>query len=182
MSSAFSTPLPQSHSAAIDWPLALSQHGSWMRKVVQSRLGHLNDVDDVVQEIATAVLEQESRPTNPQKVAPWLYGVAVRQASQFLRKQGRQERLRENYSRELADMEAPPNPRDWVIHAERRLVLAKALDALEPAAREVLLLKYSEGLSYRELAALYEVTEKSLEHRLLKARQCLRRELQAMDA
>ena len=81
----------QAPAATIDWTSALDTHRSWIRKVVNARVVTSHDVDDVVQEISAAVLKPGKRPADPDKVAPWLYGVAVRQASQFLRKRGQQE-------------------------------------------------------------------------------------------
>ncbi len=164
--------------AAIDWPQALRDHGSWIRKVVQARLRRTQDVEDVVQEISAAVLRQGARPEDPKRVAPWLYGVATRQTSQFLRKEGRQERLQADYA---ARREAPDdlaNPRDWVMRHEDARSVHRALEELPEASRELLLLKYTEDLTYGQLATLLGVTEKVIEHRLLKARQALRFQLQ----
>ena len=49
--------LPYESSTAIDWPVALDENASWIRKVVHARLHTVTDVDDVVQDIATAVLK-----------------------------------------------------------------------------------------------------------------------------
>ena len=170
--------LPLDSSAPIDWPSALDEHSSWIRKVVHSRVISLADVDDIVQEIAKAALNQTGRPTNPQKVAPWLYGVAVRQVSNFLRRQGRQERLLENYSEQAPPAPSTANPRDWVIGRELRGHLHKAMESLPSEHREILALKYTEELTYQQLADLLNTSVKSIEHRLLKARTALRRALQ----
>jgi DNA-directed RNA polymerase specialized sigma24 family protein len=85
--------LLSSSSPPIDWGNALDCHHSWIRKVVNARVISPQDVNDVLQEISAAVLRTAPRPEDPHKVAPSLCGVAVRQASQFLRKHTRQERL-----------------------------------------------------------------------------------------
>ena len=169
----YSTP-----SDTIDWTMALDKHASWIRKVVHSRVVHHHDVDDVVQEISAAVLKQNTRLDHPDKVAPWLYGVAVRQASQFLRRQGQQERLLNRYAKRSSVPEVgPANPRDWVMKRELRQSVRDSLEKLCAEEREILLLKYTEDLTYRQLAQLLGVTEKIVEHRLLKARNSLRIEL-----
>ncbi len=166
----------------IDWPAALDHHGSWIRKVVNARLRHAHDVDDVVQEISSAVFKQDSRPQDPEKVAPWLYGVAVRQASQFLRKRGQHERLLDRYAEQSREnTQSLPNPREWVMQREQSQGVRYALEQLPADDREILILKYSEELSYRQLASLLGVTEKVVEHRLLKARKALRRELKVQQ-
>lgn len=165
---------------SIDWCAALESHRSWMRKVVNARVSHQQDVDDVIQEISAAVLKQNARPEDPTKVAPWLYGVAVRQASQFLRKRGQQERLLDRYQRK-ANEPSIPNPRDWVMRRELHQSVRTSLESLPPEQREILLLKYTENLTYKQLADLYAVSEKVVEHRLLKARNGLRQQLQSQE-
>ena len=178
MDSASFQPAPES----IDWPTALDHHGSWIRKVVNARLRHPHDVDDVVQEISSAVFRQDSRPKDPDKVAPWLYGVAVRQASQFLRKRGQHERLLDRYAAQGSESTpAWPNPREWVMRREQSQGVRDALENLPAEDREILLLKYTEELTYRQLASLLGVTEKVVEHRLLNARQALRQQLKSQQ-
>ena len=172
----------QPASQAIDWSAALDRHCSWIRKVVNARIGHQHDVDDVVQEISAAVLKQTTRPDDPDKVAPWLYGVAVRQASQFLRQRGQQERLLDSYAKKTFGTDEPPvNPRDWVMKRELRQSVRDCLNHLPAEEREILLLKYTEELTYHQLADLLGVTERVVEHRLLKARNSLRLQLQRHD-
>ncbi len=148
-----------------------------MRQVIRSRVRGAADIDDIIQEIAAAVLNQDNRPTTHAKIAPWLYGVTIRQASQFLRKQARHEKLLEKAQEHTPELPALPNPRDWVIAHEKAHDVQSALEKLSPEHREIFLLKYNEGLTYRELADLFETTVKAVEHRLLQARQTLRHHL-----
>ena len=171
----------QAPAATIDWTSALDTHSSWIRKVVNARVVTSQDVDDVVQEISAAVLKPGKRPADPDKVAPWLYGVAVRQASQFLRKRGQQERLIDHYVDKAPLREAPENPRDWVMRRELRQSVRECLTHLSTEEREILLLKYTEELTYAQLADLLGLTVKAVEHRLLKARTSLRLHLQHHD-
>ena len=46
-------------SAAIDWPAALAAHDRWLRTVVAARLGEPQAIDEVMQEIAMAVVALE---------------------------------------------------------------------------------------------------------------------------
>lgn len=84
---------------------------------------------------------------------------------------------------ELARQPAPAaeNPRDWVIAAETRESVVAALDQLELADRQLLLWKYTEGWTYRQLAEHFGVTEKAVEYRLLQARKRLRGLLSSPD-
>jgi RNA polymerase sigma-70 factor (ECF subfamily) len=149
-----------------------------MRTVAWSRLGEGHAADDVLQEVAVLVLEHTSRPTDPRKVAPWLYRITIRQAINWRRRRGRQRRLLQRLAeRSPAGKAEAPDPRDWVLGRELRGAVAAALEHLAPQDREILLLKYTEDWSYRELAEHLGVTIKTVEYRLLKARRALRARL-----
>ena len=79
----------------IDWTSAIERHSGWLRTVLRCRTGDGQAVEDLLQDVVLAALTQNSRPTDPGKVAPWLYRVAVRQAIQHRRKLGRRRRRTE---------------------------------------------------------------------------------------
>ena len=56
-------------------------------------------------------------------------------------------------------------------------MIRQAIDALSPKEAELLILKYTENRSYRELAEHVDTTEGAVESRLHRARQKLRSEL-----
>jgi RNA polymerase sigma-70 factor (ECF subfamily) len=52
--------------------------------------------------------------------------------------------------------------------------LSEAMQHMDPPDRQLLLLKYTEGWGYQELAQHLGVSVKTVEYRLLKARKALR--------
>jgi RNA polymerase sigma-70 factor (ECF subfamily) len=62
---------------------------------------------------------------------------------------------------------------------EQREFVRKALDELSELDRQILLLKYSEGWTYRQLSEHLGVKEDTVEYRLMKARKNLRRHLRS---
>ena len=172
------SPLPHdlpANGATIDWAAALASNGGWMRTVVRSRVRDSHATDEVMQEIALAVWQQNSRPTDASKVAPWLYRVAIRQTINHRRRSGRLQRLLAGFARNGAHKEtSAANPRDWVLAEEVQQSVAVALEKLSPHDREILLLKYTEGWTYKQLAEQLGVKVKTVEHRLMKARRALR--------
>ena len=65
-------------------------------------------------------------------------------------------------------------PLDWLLQTERREMVRAALELLPRRDAEILLLKYTENWSYRELAAHLGVSESAIETRLHRARERLR--------
>jgi RNA polymerase sigma-70 factor (ECF subfamily) len=175
----------ESHGASgrsVDWQAALETNHRWLRTVVYMRLREPEAVEEVMQEVALAAVRQAAPLADPTKVAPWLYRLAVRQALLFRRKCGRRRRLTSQYADRVSVLrrdESQPGPLDWLLLAERRQVVRDALERLAVRDAEILLLKYSEGWSYHQIAAHLGVSHSAVESRLHRARSRLRDELLA---
>jgi RNA polymerase sigma-70 factor (ECF subfamily) len=160
----------------LDWARLLEEHRRWLATVVRSRLANPNAVEDVLQEVALAVLKQSNRPTEQDKVPAFLYRIAVRKVVNHHRVHGRQKRLLENYTRQRpSDSEFDTRvPGSWLFEQEQSGAIQNALGNVPVKDRELLMLKYTEGWGYRELANHLGVSVKTIEYRLLRARQSLR--------
>ena len=87
--------------AAVDWPAVLAEHRGWLRTVALARTGEPQAVEEVMQEIALAVVHSSAGPADAAKIAPWLYRVAVRQALIYRRKLGRMRKTQNQYADRL---------------------------------------------------------------------------------
>lgn len=173
---------PADHTP-IDWAAVLARHQRWLRTVVYARLGEPQAVDDVMQEVCLAAVRQKAPLVDPTKVAPWLYRLAVTQALLYRRAQGRRRKLVGHYAECVRDgRPAGQDPLGWLLADERRALVRKALDRLARRDREILLLKYTEDWSYRELAEHLGISQTALQARLHRARQRLREELACLDS
>lgn len=164
---------------AIDWTAALDQHRRWLTSVLRSRISNSHVVEDLYQEMSLAVLKQTARPLDPEKVAPWLYRLAVRYSINFHRRNGRQKRLKETVQQQAlvgtTRIDDSTDPLRWLVKNEQRQLVADSLDQLAKGDREILMLKYTENWSYQQLAEHLGVTSGTIEYRLLRARKRLRR-------
>ena len=161
----------------IDWAAALAAHDRWLRTAVLARLGERQAVDEVMQEVALAAVAQRAPLHDPARVGAWLYRLAVRQVLLYRRRCGRQRRLLGSYAGSRGTdpgVSAAPDPLDWLLQDERNGLVREALGRLSGRDAEILLLKYTEDWSYRELAAHLGVSESAVEARLHRARQRLR--------
>lgn len=168
----------------IDWQAALARHDRWLRTVVHARLGEPQAVDDVMQEVSLAAVRQSAPLEDPSKVAPWLYRLAVTQSLLYRRKQGRRRKLTDNYAQRVRPSEEESRERDplgWLLADERQKLVRTALARLPRRDAEILLLKYTEDWSYKELADHLGITPSALQARLHRARQRLREELTALE-
>ena len=68
---------------------------------------------------------------------------------------------------------------DAAVHAERRRQVLECISGLDENDRIVVSLKHMEGMSYREIAELMELSVSAVESRLFRARKILRKRLAA---
>lgn len=173
----------------INWQTAIESNQPWLRKVLRCRVGDGHAVDDLMQEIALAVFRQADHsnantekqsgtvPDDPNKVAPWLYQLAVRQAANFHRRANRKSEPKATADLDHVVATTQSEPLDWLLQTEKCNTLETAIEKLEIESREILMLKYTENWSYKQLAQRLGLTEKAVEHRLAKARKLLRQNL-----
>jgi RNA polymerase sigma-70 factor (ECF subfamily) len=178
-------PLPTTEldaAPSVDWGTALAVHQGWLRRVVASRLGEPQAVDEVMQDVALAAVAQRSPLQNPARMAAWLYRLAVRHVLIYRRKSGRRRSLFDRYALRTGanDADRAPSPLTWLVRDERQQLVQDALRGLAPRDAEILVLKYAEGYSARELSERLGVTVNTIEARLHRARHRLRTELASM--
>src|SRR5829696_506216 len=132
-------PPPASRAARADapmadgdgWGAALVRHGRWLRRVLLTRLGEPQAVEDVMQDVSLAAAA--ARPAPPaEAAAAWLYRVAVRQALLHRRKAGRRRRMLGRFADPgaVAPVPTPPEPLGWLLSAERDALVRAALARL----------------------------------------------------
>jgi RNA polymerase sigma-70 factor (ECF subfamily) len=160
----------------IDLSTAFAEHGRWLRTVLAARGIDRLDVDEVMQEVAAGAVRGAEGLENPERVAPWLYRIAVVQALQYRRRLGRRRRLADRYAASgMAPAESVErDPLAWLLVEEQQQLVRRALARLSPQDAEILLLKYTEDWSYRELAGRLGMSTSAVEARLHRARGRLR--------
>jgi len=169
-------------SPVLDWAKVLSQHEAWLRAVIYARVREPQVVEDVLQEVALAAVEQKAPINDPAKVSQWLYRLAVLNSLMFRRRQGRRRKWLRRYA-EDTKVQTPDSydPLTWLISAERRELVRKALNRLPAKDVEILLLKYGQDWRYEEIARHLGISNSAVQTRLFRARQRLRDELSQMS-
>jgi RNA polymerase sigma factor (sigma-70 family) len=171
--------------SAADRGRLFSHHRSWLRTVISSRLVGREDIEDVLQEVAAAAAGSPA-PPEAGRWPSWLYRIAVRQILLFRRRVGRRRRREVAYARlvwakgRAEDVGSAYDPLRLLLAAERIDLIRKAVGRLPRRDAEVILLKYTEGWSYRDIAERLGMTESAVEDRLHRARMRLRAELEPL--
>jgi len=127
---------------------------------------------DAQQEVWLAVFRRISRVTNPGAFRTWLYQTTRHRAIDVLRKEKRESELLDVLTvEEPQPVEVPTDP---VAEALDRRSLEVGLAELSTTHREVLLLRYWEGMSYGEIALISGCSVGTVRSRLHHAKRRLR--------
>ncbi|MEM7476046.1 MAG: sigma-70 family RNA polymerase sigma factor [Planctomycetota bacterium] len=154
----------------------LVENEGWLRAVVFSRLGDRLATEDVLQEICIAALISDSKKQEILEPKGWLYQVAIKQVLLFRRSECRQRQKLQRFS-ELVRQPGFEHREDELAKAESQGMVREALEQIRPSDRQVLVMKYTEGMSCKQIAEHLGVTESTIQSRLLRARRRLRQTL-----
>jgi RNA polymerase sigma-70 factor (ECF subfamily) len=153
---------------------ALRDHERPLLRYAAHLLGDADRARDIVQDTFVKLCRQPVSAVDGH-AAEWLFTVARRAALDVLRKEGRMSRFAEGQAERLVS--ADPTPAAQTEHLESwRMVLAQ-LDLLPPNQQEVVRLKFQEGFSYKEIAAITRLSVGNVGFLLHTALAALRREL-----
>ena len=122
--------------------------------------------EDIVQETFARAYEHRQRLVSVGSFRSWVFTIARNQCLNALARAEREPALRE-------DAPTPPDPGTPFSHllkSEQAALVHRALDALPPSYREVIVLREYQNLSYDEIAAVTRTTVSSVKSRLFKAR------------
>lgn len=134
-------------------------------------LRNADDARDVAQTVFLRLAERVDDYDPRHKVFSWIYRIAVNEALNVLRRNGREEALDEDV--DLSDAE-DGGPERRAESEERARLVRAALLRMNVSDRTVITLRHFAELSYREIAGVLGVDEKTVKSRLFEARQRLR--------
>jgi RNA polymerase sigma-70 factor (ECF subfamily) len=150
----------------------------WLSRVVYAHVGDVHATEDVLQDVALASASWPQTLEGNGAVNRWLYSVAVKQAMHYLRAKIRSDKRTERFAethRERSNM--PDNPLGRLIASENAAWVREAILELTARQREVLLLKYFDDLSCREISQRIGIEETTVKRHLADARQRMRQSL-----
>ena len=147
-----------------------------------SVLGNPTDAEDAAQEAFLKALTHIGQFRSEAKFSTWLVQITLNEARLRLRKErkglyssideGGQDDAGEYFPIDYADWREIPS--ETLQRKELKQALERALAALKPIYREVLILRDVQHMSIAETAAALEISEPSVKTRLLRARLMMR--------
>ncbi|MCU0918295.1 MAG: RNA polymerase sigma factor [Planctomycetes bacterium] len=154
----------------------VEQHSAAVAALANRLLGWPRDVDDVVQDVFVAALVGLKKFRGDSSLRTWLVTITVNQCRRHRFRRLRRLRLVTPPDARAAESREPDGDRT-AMDQETFARVRRAIRALPQKYREVIALKYLEGLEVNEICALLGVTSNALQVRLNRARNRLREQL-----
>ncbi len=154
-----------------DFGVLVQRHLSAVQAVALAYVGPSPDADDIAQEAFAKALEKLDTLRDFDKFRPWLLSIVRRLCLDAKRAQSIE------VPTDLSSLENETAVSADQGREELRQVLLSRIYALEPNAREVLLLHYYAGFSTREIADELDVEQEAVKKRLQRAREALSQDL-----
>ena len=130
-----------------------------------SRLGNLQDAEDVVQEVFVRSFSDRSKRTEITAVGPYLYRSVANACTDFVRKQSSAAKLREQVGVEELPAQGD-NPSHVVEAADELRRADELLRHLPQSQAEVIRLRVFEGLRLNEIAGIVDCSVNTVCSRL----------------
>lgn len=148
-------------------------------------IGRPEDVEDVAQEVFMRLYFSVGQLRTPEVFEPWLYRLTVNACYDYLRKSKRrlESRMADLSDQQVMMADAVAGSKAQMDESERSRVrdtVNGMLSAVSEEDRILLTMKEVEGLSLKELEAVYGVNENALKVRLFRARQRVLKKLKGV--
>jgi RNA polymerase sigma factor (sigma-70 family) len=161
------------HDPALD--LLMARWAPRVHAFLLRMTGHSDTAADLAQETFVRLFLRRAswKPGSP--FQPWILQIAANLARNHFRWSSRHPSASDDALAGIADESA--DPATAAAHAERSHAVRQAILALPPELREAIILTTYEGLSHQEAATAAATSPKTIEHRVRRARDILRRQL-----
>lgn len=159
----------------IDVDALWTEHRRWVAAILLAYKPRWADLDDLLQEVAVAVVRHGRELRDPSAVKPWLRSIAMNAA----RAAARSGNVRQSHLESLKHGPAPTQgagDEELVTGEESSRVLDIAME-LPDGYREPLILKAVRDMSYRQIGEAMGLPETTIETRIARARRMLREKL-----
>lgn len=163
--------------------IIMRRHSQRLYRVARGILRNRWEAEDVMQAAYVRAYQHLSQFAGRAKFSTWLTRIAVHESLNRL-----EERARVRYIEEMSGPESPasdivrsqdPTPEQSVCSREHARMLQRAVQALPPKYRVVVMMRDLEEMSVAETASCLDITEENVKVRLHRARAMLRSALYA---
>ena len=163
----------------------IAEHRQRVFNVVLKRVQHLQDAEDITQDVFVDVYHKSSAFRGEAAVSTWLYRIAMNKSIDHLRKKQRREKgawigfFKPGATGETVDTDFY-HPGIAAENKEKSVVLFNAMRSLPEKQHTAWVLSEMENLSYKEITEVMNLSLSSVESLLFRARQNLKKTISGM--
>ncbi len=159
----------------LDIQQAIDQHFARIHRAALMLTGNPWDADDLAQETFLILSRESHRFEGRSSLYTWLYGILVNLDRRERRRNGmRRQKLRVLWDNETPSQQTTPAAETSIEVAEWKRSLWGLVSQLPDGQRQVLVLRFSEHLSYDEIATVLECPLGTVKSRIFNALAALR--------
>ena len=160
-----------------------SYYGVRIATTVKIRLGINNpDWEDVCSEIKTAILiKLREGVVDPKKgnLSSYFHGVALNKIKDYYKSEKKKKKhLQTPYSEEIPD---PVDQKSELEMEELKRLIRKVINNLNEKYKDVIYLRYYQGLSIQEIATQLQIESRRVSERINYANKLIRKQCKKMD-
>ena len=137
-------------------------------------VGDYDNAVDITQQSFVAAYEKLNQYNPSYRFFSWLYRIAYNGALKHIQLSKRNVDLDHDLRSERA------TPEEDALRSEQEQFIRRGLQGVEFEYRVVLVMKHFQGLSYREIVEILEISESTLKYRLYRARKMMREQLEKL--
>jgi len=147
----------------------VSRHQQRVWRICYRLLNNEHDAFDAAQEVFVRLFVNRAKFAGRSRFTTWLHAMAVRTCLSLRRGRGRRQRYEQAAAAEATRQGGSTPPRSVV-----RCDVMEMLDILTDEDRAMLILKYTEGYTFEELAEIFDLSISGCKMRVSRAKEKLR--------
>jgi len=154
--------------------------GEWYPKVYSLAYRYFNDefqAAEVSQQTFVSIHKSLGQLRDPQAFKAWLFRTAVNCCHSQARKRSRQPETT-NVLSVVENLSGPATPYQTLNQKEKSQIVLNALQKIPAEQREVIVMKEYEGMKFREIAEVLELSENTVKSRLYYGLKAMRKLLE----
>jgi RNA polymerase sigma-70 factor (ECF subfamily) len=147
--------------------LEVQPHEPALRAYLQARFPRLHDTDDVIQETYTRVL-REKDAGRIRHTRAFMFTAARNIALDFFRRRRSVQLEPITHASAASVVETAPHAAEAISQQQELEILAQAVQTLPTRCRQVIMLRYLKGSSYKEIAATLGISTETVKTHMAK--------------
>lgn len=148
----------------------INRNWAWLKGLVLGIVHDTEDTDDVLQDICVQVISKIDTLREPELFVRWLATLARREALQYIR---RKRKRPVSIDEDIIDRQEDEKSSGQFENIELKEQHQQILDAIKflpNKYRQVLIMQYTSGLTYAQIAEILDIPITTLQIRLVRAR------------